>query len=152
MVAVAKFKRVTSMIQQILSSPSIDCILLSKATMPRADDIPKAPEAPKFFDDSSQKSTFHPAFFVTNIKNIVPPIFDQTNDRFVSWVELFTIVITVIDVLDHIDPKAPRDETLSGSTWNRLDALVKLGMRIWPGNPNQTKTRPDPNRTELGPN
>lgn len=71
------------------------------------------------------KQFFHPAFAVTNIKNAIPIILDQSDDRFGSWVELFTIVACANDVLDHISTKTPRSPSIDDTTWNQLDALIK---------------------------
>ncbi|XP_023749196.1 uncharacterized protein LOC111897467 [Lactuca sativa] len=81
-------------------------------------------------DDSqpneNPKQFFHPAFAVTNIKNAIPIILDQSDDRFASWVEFFSIVACANDILDHISTEAPQSPSVDDTTWNRLDTLIKL--------------------------
>lgn len=73
----------------------------------------------------SSKPPFHPAFGVNNIKNSIPLVLNQTDSHYASWVELFHIHTCAYDVIDHIDPTAPKPADIDQATWNRLDAIVK---------------------------
>ncbi|KAJ9552321.1 hypothetical protein OSB04_016366 [Centaurea solstitialis] len=74
---------------------------------------------------SDNKTPFHPAFGITNIKNSIPIVLDQTDDHYASWVELFHIHACAYNVLDHIDPKISTPSDIDRPTWTRLDAIVK---------------------------
>lgn len=73
----------------------------------------------------NNKMPFHLAFGVRNIKNSIPLMLDQTDDRYASWVELFHIHVCAYNVLDHIDPKTPTPFEIDKAIWTRLDAIVK---------------------------
>lgn len=75
--------------------------------------------------DTNPKTTFHPAFTVSNIRNAIPLTLNQTDDHYASWVEFFNIHVCAYNVKDHIDEKAPRPADVDNATWERLDALVK---------------------------
>ncbi|KAJ9564721.1 hypothetical protein OSB04_000687 [Centaurea solstitialis] len=75
--------------------------------------------------DANSKPTFHPAFTVSNIRNAIPLMLNQTDDHYASWVEFFNIHVCAYNVRDHIDEKAPRPTDVDDATWDRLDALVK---------------------------
>ncbi|XP_021721012.1 uncharacterized protein LOC110688551 [Chenopodium quinoa] len=70
-------------------------------------------------------SSFHPAYAVTNIKNLLPVTSDQEEGQYATWVELFQIHACAFTVLDHIDASVPRPSGIDSATWNRLDAIVK---------------------------
>ncbi|XP_021771082.1 uncharacterized protein LOC110735181 [Chenopodium quinoa] len=77
---------------------------------------------------SYNKSSFHPAFIVTNIKNSVPIVLEMENVSYSSWAELFKIHAKSHKVLDHIIP--PKTKAHPPSTdeekglWSTLDAMV----------------------------
>ncbi|KAL9247349.1 hypothetical protein vseg_020790 [Gypsophila vaccaria] len=72
----------------------------------------------------SSKSTFHPAYSVSNIKNYVQITLEIDNVHYASWAELFLSTARAFDVLDHIAP--PKDAVLKkDGPWDRLDAIVK---------------------------
>ncbi|KAI3518304.1 hypothetical protein L1887_06877 [Cichorium endivia] len=75
--------------------------------------------------DTNSKTTFHPTFTVSNIRNAIPLTLNQTDDHYASWVDFFNIHICAYNVKDHIDEKAPRPADVDNATWERLDALVK---------------------------
>jgi len=75
-------------------------------------------------NDSTSKSTFHPAFSVSNIKNHIQITLEMENVHYDSWAELFFNVANAFDVADHIIPNA--DATVKrDAQWSRLDAIVK---------------------------
>ncbi|XP_074302766.1 uncharacterized protein LOC141634526 [Silene latifolia] len=75
-------------------------------------------------NDANPKSTFHPAYSVSNIKNFVPIVLEAENVHYASWAELFLNTARAYDVLDHVAP--PKDVALQkDSQWDRLDAIVK---------------------------
>jgi len=75
-------------------------------------------------NDSTSKSTFHPAFSVSNIKNHIQITLEMENVHYDSWAELFFNVANAFDVADHIIPHA--DATVKrDAQWSRLDAIVK---------------------------
>ncbi|KAI3782522.1 hypothetical protein L2E82_12572 [Cichorium intybus] len=76
-------------------------------------------------DSSSSRPSFHPAFTVSNIKNAIPLILNQTDDHYASWVEFFNIHVCAYNVQDHIEEKATKPSDIDKATWDRLDALVK---------------------------
>ncbi|XP_021717951.1 uncharacterized protein LOC110685738 [Chenopodium quinoa] len=61
---------------------------------------------------------FHPALSVNNIKDAIPLILDREKVQYSNWEELF-------EVLDHVDPNAPRPSDISESLWLSLDSTVK---------------------------
>ncbi|XP_024965982.1 uncharacterized protein LOC112506195 [Cynara cardunculus var. scolymus] len=71
------------------------------------------------------KATFHHAFCINNIKNVIPILLDHTDGHYTSWVELFIVHACASNVLDHIDPKTKRPTDVDTATWTRLDAIVK---------------------------
>ncbi|XP_074308911.1 uncharacterized protein LOC141643596 [Silene latifolia] len=72
----------------------------------------------------TSKSTFHPAYSVSNIKNFVQITLETENVHYASWAELFLNTASAFDVLDHIVP--PKDAVIDkDATWKRLDAIVK---------------------------
>ncbi|XP_074271814.1 uncharacterized protein LOC141595747 [Silene latifolia] len=73
---------------------------------------------------TSSKSSFHPAYSVSNIKNYVQITLETENVHYASWAELFLNTASAFDVLDHLVP--PKDTVINkDATWNRLDAIVK---------------------------
>ena len=74
---------------------------------------------------TNNKTNFHPAFGVNNIKNSIPLVLDQTDGQYASWVELFHIQACAYNLLDHIDPDTSRPDSVDDATWKRLDAIVK---------------------------
>ncbi|XP_021749742.1 uncharacterized protein LOC110715468 [Chenopodium quinoa] len=77
---------------------------------------------------SDSKSSFHPAFTVSNIKRNIPITLELENAAYSTWAELFKIHARSHKVLDHII--APKKKVASPSTdeekelWLTLDALV----------------------------
>jgi len=75
-------------------------------------------------NDSTSKSTFHPAFSVSNIKNHIQITLEMENVHYDSWAELFFNVANAFDVADRIIPLA--DATVMKDTqWSYVDAIVK---------------------------
>ncbi|XP_074278238.1 uncharacterized protein LOC141601832 [Silene latifolia] len=73
---------------------------------------------------TSSKSSFHPAYSVSNIKNFVQITLETENVHYASWAELFLNTASAFDVLDHLVP--PKDTVINkDATWTRLDAIVK---------------------------
>ncbi|XP_021728756.1 uncharacterized protein LOC110695839 [Chenopodium quinoa] len=68
---------------------------------------------------------FHPAYAVSNIKNLMPITLDQEESQYATWVELFRIHACAFNVLDHIDTTVDRPSDIDDFTWKRLDAIVK---------------------------
>ncbi|KAL9228101.1 hypothetical protein vseg_003715 [Gypsophila vaccaria] len=74
--------------------------------------------------NDSTKSSFHPAYSVSNIKNYVPITLEIENVHYASWAELFLNAARAFDVLAHIAPA--KDAVLKkDANWDRLDAIVK---------------------------
>lgn len=71
------------------------------------------------------KSIFHPAFIINNIKNAIHLIHNQTDDHYASWVEYFHIHTCAYNVKDHSDTATPRWTDIDNFTWDLLDCLVK---------------------------
>ncbi|XP_074318806.1 uncharacterized protein LOC141655637 [Silene latifolia] len=70
------------------------------------------------------KTQFHPAYSVSNIKNYVQITLETENVHYASWAELFLNTARAFDVIDHIAP--PKDAVINkDAQWNRLDAIVK---------------------------
>ncbi|KAL9248278.1 hypothetical protein vseg_021620 [Gypsophila vaccaria] len=70
------------------------------------------------------KTSFYPAYLVSNIKNYVPITLEIENVHYASWAELFLNTTRAFDVIDHIAPSkdaAPAKD----DGWDRLDAIVK---------------------------
>ncbi|KAL4578133.1 hypothetical protein LXL04_014252 [Taraxacum kok-saghyz] len=76
-------------------------------------------------EKSVAKPAFHPVFTVSNIKNAIPLILNQTDDHYATWVEFFNIHVYAYNVRDHIEEKAVMASDVDQVTWDRLDALVK---------------------------
>ncbi|XP_074352011.1 uncharacterized protein LOC141691171 [Apium graveolens] len=75
-------------------------------------------------DKTSDTSTFHRAFSVSNIKNHIPITLEMENVHYASWAELFLNAATSFEVADHIIP--PKDSVITkDANWARLDAIVK---------------------------
>ncbi|KAH9627033.1 hypothetical protein KSS87_023721 [Heliosperma pusillum] len=73
---------------------------------------------------SSSKTSFHPAYSVSNIKNFVQITLEMENVQYASWAELFLNTASAFDVSDHlVPPKAA--VIVKDATWTRLDAIVK---------------------------
>lgn len=89
----------------------------------------------------AEKTPYHPALAVSNIKNLVPIVLEMENGQYSSWAELFKIHCRAYQVIDHIIPaqsssadgKASTQATDSSSAavsatdpalWSRLDAIV----------------------------
>lgn len=53
----------------------------------------------------SNKSKFHSALAISNIKNPIPLVLDVSNTKYNSRAELFKLVACAHRVFDHIDPK-----------------------------------------------
>ncbi|XP_074303786.1 uncharacterized protein LOC141638278 [Silene latifolia] len=71
-----------------------------------------------------QKSSFHPAYSVSNIKNFVQITLETENVHYASWAELFLNTASAFDVLDHLVP--PKDKVINKDvTWTHLDAIVQ---------------------------
>ncbi|KAL7590045.1 hypothetical protein Lser_V15G37543 [Lactuca serriola] len=76
-------------------------------------------------DTSIPKTNFQLAFIVSNIKNVIPLVLNQTNDHYASWVEFFNIHVCACNVKDHIDEEAAKPTDVDKTTWDHFDALVK---------------------------
>ncbi|KAL9247761.1 hypothetical protein vseg_021157 [Gypsophila vaccaria] len=75
-------------------------------------------------DATPSKTTFHPAYFVSNIKNYVQITLEIENVHYASWAELFLNTVQAFDVLDHLIP--PKDTVITkDAQWKLLDAIVK---------------------------
>ncbi|XP_021749722.1 uncharacterized protein LOC110715450 [Chenopodium quinoa] len=77
---------------------------------------------------SDKKSSFHPAFTVSNIKSNIPITLELDNAAYSTWAELFKIHARSHKVLNHII--VPKKKVAAPSTdeekelWSTLDALV----------------------------
>ncbi|KAL9244526.1 hypothetical protein vseg_018295 [Gypsophila vaccaria] len=72
----------------------------------------------------TSKTTFRPAYSVSNIKTYVQITLETENVHSASWAELFSNTASAFDVLDHLVP--PKDTVVvKDATWKRLDAIVK---------------------------
>lgn len=77
-------------------------------------------------------SKFHPALTITNVKSLIPITLDVENGLNHSWATLFTNLVRVHDLYDHLVP--PTDENAKTAydaakasdpnLWQRLDAAV----------------------------
>ncbi|KAL9225918.1 hypothetical protein vseg_001792 [Gypsophila vaccaria] len=75
-------------------------------------------------DSTTQKSSFHPAYSVSNIKNYVQITLEIENVHYASWAELFLNTARAFDVLDHV--AHPKDAVLKkDGNWDHLDVIVK---------------------------
>ncbi|XP_071709153.1 uncharacterized protein [Rutidosis leptorrhynchoides] len=84
----------------------------------------------------ADKSNFHPAHSVTNIKNFIPVILDTEKSKYASWVELFKIQCRSYDVIDHRIPATTTEQsstsdasttptrTTNSAGWSSLDSIV----------------------------
>lgn len=71
-----------------------------------------------------------PISAMSNIKNAIPLILNQTDDHYASWVVFFNIHVCTYNVKDHIDETLPKLSDIDKDTWDRLDALVKQWKRL----------------------
>ncbi|XP_059287622.1 uncharacterized protein LOC132040946 [Lycium ferocissimum] len=78
---------------------------------------------------STSKSSFHPAFAVSNIRNHIPVVLEMENAQYGTWAELFRIHAISHRVIHHIiapekgkqaAPPSDDDKEL----WSTLDATV----------------------------
>ncbi|XP_003555007.2 uncharacterized protein [Glycine max] len=78
---------------------------------------------------ASNKSSFHSALAVSNIRNHVSIILEMENVQYSTWAELFKIHARSTKVLDHIIPPANDTGTVPSTEeerelWSTLDATV----------------------------
>ncbi|WOG94987.1 hypothetical protein DCAR_0314288 [Daucus carota subsp. sativus] len=78
---------------------------------------------------SGNKSSFHPALAVSNIRNHIPIILEMENGQYSTWAELFKITARSHKVLSHIIPPATGKEKVLSTEdekelWSTLDATV----------------------------
>ncbi|XP_060217250.1 uncharacterized protein LOC132644667 [Lycium barbarum] len=78
---------------------------------------------------SDNKSSFHPALAVSNIKNHVPIMLEMENVQYSTWAELFKIHARSHKVLNHIIPPKASQRTIPSTDaekelWSTLDATV----------------------------
>ncbi|XP_021740134.1 uncharacterized protein LOC110706524 [Chenopodium quinoa] len=77
---------------------------------------------------SDNKSSFHPAFAVSNIKSNIPITLEMENVAYYTWAELFKVHARSHKVLNHTI--APKTKVAAPSTdadkelWLTLDATV----------------------------
>ncbi|XP_060190889.1 uncharacterized protein LOC132620218 [Lycium barbarum] len=78
---------------------------------------------------STSKSSFHPAFAVSNIRNHIPVVLEMENAQYGTWAELFRIHVISHRVIHHIialekgkqaAPPSDDDKEL----WSTLDVTV----------------------------
>ena len=76
---------------------------------------------------TENKSSFHPALAVSNIRNHVSITLEMENIQYSTWAELFKITACSHKVLHHIlppeKPKVPTSED-EKELWSTLDATV----------------------------
>lgn len=78
----------------------------------------------------AERSKFHPALAVNNIKTFIPITLEMEKVHYSTWAELFKIHCRVYNVIDHIIPPQPTEkgkETTDDpdtDLWSRLDAVV----------------------------
>ncbi|XP_021726598.1 uncharacterized protein LOC110693731 [Chenopodium quinoa] len=77
----------------------------------------------------SDKSTFHPALAVSNIRNHISITLEMENVQYSTWAELFKITARSHKVLHHIIPPAKGKEKVPSTKdenelWSTLDATV----------------------------
>ncbi|XP_026445405.1 uncharacterized protein LOC113345999 [Papaver somniferum] len=76
---------------------------------------------------AGDKKSLHPAFAVTNIKNLIPIFLDIKQDEYSSWVFLFQLHLQAHNFSFLIDGTSPPPE-LDASTILQLDALCRQWM------------------------
>ncbi|KAK4713120.1 hypothetical protein R3W88_019027 [Solanum pinnatisectum] len=78
---------------------------------------------------SNSKSSCHPAFAVSNIKNHVPITLEMENVQYSTWAELFKIHARSHRIIDHIIPlavgtKKRTQQEEDKELWSTLDSTV----------------------------
>ncbi|XP_006593112.1 uncharacterized protein LOC114378788 [Glycine soja] len=78
---------------------------------------------------ASNKTSFHPALAVSNIRNHVSIVLEMENVQYSTWTELFKIHARSTKVLDHIIPPANGTGMIPSTEeerelWSTLDATV----------------------------
>jgi hypothetical protein len=58
---------------------------------------------------SPEKSEFHPALFVTNIKISISFVLEMKKDRYIMWAELFEAHARAHKIIDHIIPQSGKE-------------------------------------------
>ncbi|XP_057526406.1 uncharacterized protein LOC130805638 [Amaranthus tricolor] len=75
---------------------------------------------------------FHPALTITNVKSLIPITLDNEQSLYHSWATLFTNLVRVHDLYEHLVPPTKEiakaafqaNKSADLAFWNRLDAVV----------------------------
>jgi len=120
----------------ILFSPSLLPFFTMAAPTPPPQNSDEHSSATQSIPPPTATTKFHSAFVVNNVKTIIPIMFENDTNLYLSWYALFKVQARVHNVLDHIvlssdeqTIKASADlKATDSDLWNRLDVVVLQWM------------------------